>query len=93
MRPSKKSDGSLHYEYVLLYTDDVLVISENGERILREGIGKYFEPKEDSIGPLKIYLGGQMSKVVLDNGIEAWAFSSSRYVQESVKNVERHLER
>ena len=28
MRPSKKSDGSKYYDYVLLYTDDLLCISE-----------------------------------------------------------------
>ena len=35
MRPAKKSDGSLYYEYILLYTDNHLVISENAEVILR----------------------------------------------------------
>ena len=91
LRPAKKSDGSTHYEYVLLYTDDVLVISENGEKILREGIGKYFELKQSSIGPPDIYLGGKLRRVILDNGAEAWAFGSSKYAQKSVKNVERHL--
>ena len=32
-----------------------------------------------------------MSHITLDNGHKAWAFSSSQYVQEAVKNVERHL--
>ena len=50
-----------YYKYVLLYTNDVLVISNNREKILHEGIGKYFELKENSIGPPKIYLGGHMS--------------------------------
>jgi hypothetical protein len=77
--------------YVLLYTDDVLVISTQGEKVLREGTGKYFELKEESIGPPKIYLGGSMRQVELDNGVKAWAFSSSQYVQEAVKNVEKYL--
>jgi len=92
MRPAVKSNGDEYYEYVLLYTDDVLVVSENGERLLREKIGKYFELKEASIGPPKLYLGGHMRKVQLDNGVNAWAFSSSKYVQEAVKNVERYLD-
>ena len=49
MRPAKKSDGTECYEYILLYTDDVLVISDNVEGFLREGIGRYFELKEKSI--------------------------------------------
>ena len=46
MRPIKKSNLSPCYEYVLLYTEDVLVISDNGEKVLHDGIGKY-----SSIGP------------------------------------------
>ena len=34
MRPASKADGTAYYEYVLLYTDDCLVVSENAERIL-----------------------------------------------------------
>ena len=32
-----------------------------------------------------------MSNVTLDNGVEAWAFSSSQYVQTAVKNVEETM--
>ena len=37
------SDRMPVYDYVLLYTDDTLVISENAESILRNEIGMYFE--------------------------------------------------
>ena len=40
MRPINKSNGSTCYEYMLLYTDYVLVISENDEKVLYDGIGK-----------------------------------------------------
>ena len=56
MRPAVKADGSEYWEYVLLYCDDTLVISENGEKVLRNEIGKYFELKEELIGPPSIYL-------------------------------------
>ena len=91
MRPAKKADGAEYYEYVLLYTDDALVISENPERILHEQIGRYFKLKEGSIGPPKLYLGGNVRKVVLDNGVEAWAFGSSQYCQNAVKGVKAWL--
>lgn len=91
MRPALKSDGSSCYEYILLYTDDALAISENAEGILRREIGKYFELKEDSIGSPKLYLGGKVRRVQLDNGVFAWSFSSSQYVQAAVKNVEEYL--
>ena len=91
MRPALKSDGAPVYDYVLLYTDDTLVISENAEPILRNEIGRYFELKKESIGPPTLYLGGRLSKVQLENGVDAWAFSSSQYVQAAVKNVEDFL--
>ena len=78
-RPAIKSDSTPYYEYILLYADDVLSIGENAERVLRQEIGKYFELKEESIGPPKIYLGGRVGKVHLENGAKAWSFSSSQY--------------
>ena len=93
MRQAKKADGTKYWEYLLLYTDDALVVSEFPEKTLREDLGRFFVLKEESIGPPKIYLGGGVRKVVLDNGVSAWAFSSSQYVQAAVKNVETYLEK
>ena len=91
MRPMTRADGSKVYEYVLLYTDDCLVVSDNAEEILKKEIGRYFELKEASIGPPKLYLGGHLRQVQVDNGTQAWAFSSTQYVQAAVKNVEDYL--
>ena len=63
IREAVKADGTQYWEYVLLYVDDCLVVSENGEKVLRKEIGKYFVLKETSIGPPKVYLGGEMSLV------------------------------
>ena len=49
MRNSKRGNGTAYYEYVLLYVDDFLVISDNAENVIREDIGKYFELKQESI--------------------------------------------
>jgi hypothetical protein len=51
MRAATTTDGHKYWEYVLLYTDDCLVVSQRGEHLLRKEIGKYFELKEESIGP------------------------------------------
>jgi hypothetical protein len=91
MRPPKRSNGSYYYKYILLYTDDALVISKNAEQVLRNELGRYFTLKEESIGPPKIYLGGHVRKVQLENEVKCWAFSSSQYVQAAVKNVEEYL--
>ena len=58
MRKAQKGDGLPCYDYVILYTDDALVVSERAEAILQEEIGWYFELNKESVGPPKIYLGG-----------------------------------
>ena len=87
----RKADDSAYYEYVLLYTDDILVISDRAENILRKEIGEHFTLKEESIGVPRQYLGGKLRKVELQNGVTSWAFSSAQYVKEAVKNVEDYL--
>ena len=93
MRKTTKADGSKYYEYALLYVDDLLVVSEKAEGIIRQEIGKYFELKKASIGMPDIYLGGKVSRVELSNGAKAYTFSSSQYVKAAVSNVEQHLHR
>jgi hypothetical protein len=90
-RPAVKKDGTEYYEYVLLYVDDVLVISENAEAVIRDEIGRHWEFKESLIEKPSIYLGGKCREVELSNGVKCWAFGSSQYVQEAVKNVETWL--
>ena len=90
-RGATKSDGSKYYEYALLYVDDVLVMSENAEDVLRKEIGRYFTLKKESIGEPDVYLGGKVSRVELDNGVLAYSFSSSQYVKAAIDNVEAYL--
>ena len=60
MRPSTCDNGSITYEYVLLYTDNCLVVADKAESILKDEIGIYFQLKPESIGPPKLYLGGHL---------------------------------
>ena len=59
-REATRANGEKYYEYVLLYVDDVLVISDNADSIIREEIGQYFVLKEELIGPPSQYLGGKL---------------------------------
>ena len=93
MRPAIKSDGNTYYEFILLYVADTLVVSENAESILQNKLRRYFHLKEESIGPPTIYLGGWVRKVQRENGVWAWIFSSSQYVQSAIKNVEAYVGR
>ena len=87
-REATRADGSRYYEYVLLYSDDCLVISDNAEKVLRAEIGSMWELKEESIGPPSLYLRGSMCQVELDNGGKAWAFGLAQYMKAAVQNIE-----
>ena len=90
-RPSKQATGEDYYKYVLLYLDDVLVISDHADKVLCNEFGQHFVLHEESIGPPSIYLGGKLREITLENGVKAWAFGSCEYVQSTVKNDEEHL--
>lgn len=90
MKEEVDKEGGPYWEYMLLYVDDALCISEDPEGSLRR-LDKYFPMKPGSIGAPKLYLGAKLSKVTLENGVEAHAFSMSQYAQEAVKNVEEKL--
>ena len=51
----------------------------------------YFMMKKGLIGDLNVYLGSRLHKVTLENGVEAWVLSPSKYVQEAIWNVEEYL--
>ena len=91
MKVGTKPNNERYWQYVLLYVDDMLSTGIEPKGSI-DAIGKYFRMKPDSVGPPDLYLGGKVTKVQLPNGVEAWAFSSSQYVQAAVKNVESHLD-
>jgi hypothetical protein len=80
-RSLKQTTGEEYYKYVLLYVDDVLVISECADKVLRKEIGQHFVLCGESIGPPSNYLGGKLRKITLENGVRAWAFGSCQCVQ------------
>ena len=54
-----KSDGSIIYEYILIYMDDILAIGLDTKLVLNQ-VNGYCKLKEGSIGPLNIYLGAKL---------------------------------
>ena len=77
IRLTKNLNSLEYYEYILLYTNDALVMSEEAKKVPWDEIRKYFELKPTSIRLSKLYLGGLVRKVQLDNSVLAWAFESS----------------
>ena len=78
---------------MLLYTDDYLVISDQGESVLRSEINPFFELKQASIGTPSKYLGGKLRIPELENGQKCWAFGSKQYVEAAVQNIVDYLKK
>ena len=51
----------------------------------------FFKMKSRSIWDPNMYLVAKLMKVVLENGVEAWVTSESKYVQESMSNSESYF--
>ena len=90
IKPQTDKHGNQYYAYMLLYIDDALSCHHDAEAELKK-LDKYFMMKPDSIGDPDIYLGAKVRPVTMSNGVRAWAKSPSKYVQEAVSNVEKHL--
>jgi hypothetical protein len=88
MRPNTKSNGFKYYEYVLIYTDDILSISHQPLDVLTK-LDQHYILKKDSIGPPRQYLGAQIGNYSLpDDPIRRrWYMSSEKYVKEAIRNV------
>jgi hypothetical protein len=89
-RPARKANGERYYEYVLVYTDDMLAISANPRDIL-EKMDQHFLLKDGTIGPPKVYLGSSVTRYKFENGDECWAMGSEQYVADSIRNVQNWL--
>ena len=93
MKPMvRPDDGFRYWAYILLYVDDCLAIHHDATSAL-EQLDKYFQMKPGSIGDPNFYLGAKLRKVTLDNGVEAWSISASKYVQEAVRNCETFIKK
>ena len=83
-------DNFSYYSYVLLDVDDCLCICHDAEEEIHK-IDKFITMKKGSIGDPDMYLGARVKRMEMLNGVQAWALSLSKYVQEAVQNVESYL--
>jgi hypothetical protein len=51
-------------------------------------IGKYFTIKDNKYGPPDTYLGANIEKVQLDDGLYAWRMHSKHYVDNLILTIE-----
>ena len=59
MCKARKSDGTEYYEYMLLYVDDCLAISEAPKEAVLQ-LDKLFKMQPNSIAPPDVYIGSKV---------------------------------
>jgi hypothetical protein len=91
MRPAAKPNGFAYYEYLLVYVDDVLILSHDPKPILT-CIEKFYRLKEPATDP-KTYLGAFIKVWAVEgDSRRIWSMSSSHYIKEALNNLEKHLQ-
>ena len=86
IKPQTKPDGTRYYEMLLVYVDDILVLSHDTKPII-DGIASQFQLKEDSLRAPNQYLGATI-KIFMDDMI-----SSDDYVKAAVAEVVEDLDK
>ena len=92
IRAQTKLDGTDYYEMLLVYVNDILVLSHDMKPIM-DGISAQFCLKTDSLGPLKQYLGATIKIHTNGEESESWAMSSNEYVKAAVAEVVEDLDK
>ena len=81
IRLAMRPDGYDYYEMLLVYVDDIIIISHLGDKVARK-IGNFYKIKEGSQGPPTWCLGEETVKIKTEDGREMWTTSSrSLYVE------------
>jgi hypothetical protein len=89
-KPATKENGFEYYEYILVYVDDILVLSTSPLPIM-ETIRQAYRLKEDPSTP-KDYLGAKIKEWCIPNETrKVWSMNCIQYIKEAVKNVESKL--
>jgi hypothetical protein len=73
---TRPDDGVKYWAYILIYVDDILCVHHDPGTSLAQ-IDKYFKMKPGYITDPKFYLGANLKKTVMPNGVVAWGMSYS----------------
>ena len=74
MRAATKQDGEEYYEYMLVYVDDLLCVSQDPTLPMKE-VSEVLRFKKDKIAPPEFYLGAKLERKNL-NGKEVWTMTA-----------------
>jgi hypothetical protein len=92
LREAVRDDNTRYYEYLAVYVDDILSISQHPERTMK-AVSEIYRIKDNSIEPPKTYLGAQVLQYKLPDNKDKvrWAMSSQNYITNAIKTIESEL--
>lgn len=90
LRKASKSNGDKYYEYIVVYVDDLLIVSHTPYS-LSDALSKLYKLKD--IGPPKRYLGSTIGKYTVpkpnnEGNFEFWSLSAEDYLKHAISTVE-----
>ena len=88
-RAAEKPDKSEYYEYILVYVDDLLIISHQSDSILKI-LEDHFKYRLKDVGTPKRYLGANIERVET-NGMKTWIMSAREYLEKSIPVIEERF--
>ncbi len=92
VHPATKSNGEHYYEYIFVYVNDILVLSEKPTNTMTI-TAKPYHLEEGSVDNPTMYLGAIIKEHYLpDNPSKrVWSMSAEQYLKEAVSNLELQL--
>ena len=92
LRKAAKPDGSEYYQLLLVFTDDILIVSHQPREVMTQ-LDQNFLVKKDSIEKPKTYLGAQIGEYTFpeDPKTKYWMMGSEKYVKDAVRQVKESL--
>jgi Reverse transcriptase (RNA-dependent DNA polymerase) len=96
MRPNTRPDGFTYWEYILVYVDDLLVVSHEA-KVTMAKLGECYTLKAGSVREPAEYLGSDISKYTLapsngDSTEVCWSMYADTYVKRAVADVSLTLD-
>jgi hypothetical protein len=94
LREHEKADGTKYYEYVFVYTDDILALSVDPvERVMNPLIARGYKCKD--VGPPTRYLGAAIAEHEFTGKEGAvhkcWSMSAEQYLKLAIETIETKL--
>ena len=94
---TRPSDGFQYYEYVLVYIDDLLIVSHDPKTVMQD-LQRRYTIKPDSIKSPDEYLGSEIRRYTIPDtqdpsNRDRWAMSADKYCKRALAEVETELEK